>query len=92
VSIEVSSPAFELGATIPKKHAGEGQDVSPPLRWSSLPQGTKEIAIICDDQPSNLRRRVPGAATLAARHQDRAACVADDAFGDASHEPALYGA
>ena len=25
------------------------QDVSPPLRWSPLPQGTKEIVIICDD-------------------------------------------
>ena len=49
MTIEVSSPAFEAGATIPKKHTGEGQDISPPLRWSSLPQGTKEIAIICDD-------------------------------------------
>jgi Raf kinase inhibitor-like YbhB/YbcL family protein len=49
VTIEVSSPAFEAGATIPKKHTGEGPDVSPPLRWSGLPQGTKEIAIICDD-------------------------------------------
>jgi len=49
VTIEVSSPAFEPGATIPKKHTGEGQDVSPPLEWSALPQGTKEIAIICDD-------------------------------------------
>jgi Raf kinase inhibitor-like YbhB/YbcL family protein len=49
VTIEVSSSAFEPGATIPKKHTGEGQDVSPPLRWSSLPRGTKEIAIICDD-------------------------------------------
>jgi phosphatidylethanolamine-binding protein (PEBP) family uncharacterized protein len=38
VTIEVSSPAFEAGATIPKKHTGEGQDVSPPLNWSSLPQ------------------------------------------------------
>jgi Raf kinase inhibitor-like YbhB/YbcL family protein len=49
VSIEVSSPAFEPGATIPKKHTGEGQDVSPSLRWSTVPQGTREIAIICDD-------------------------------------------
>jgi Raf kinase inhibitor-like YbhB/YbcL family protein len=49
VTIEVSSPAFEAGATIPKKHTGEGQDVSPPLQWSKLPQGTKEIAIISDD-------------------------------------------
>jgi Raf kinase inhibitor-like YbhB/YbcL family protein len=49
VTIEVSSPAFEPGATIPKKHTGEGQDVSPPLEWSKPPQETKEIAIICDD-------------------------------------------
>ena len=33
-----------------------------------------------------------GAAALAARHKDRAACVADHALGDAPHEPALYGA
>jgi phosphatidylethanolamine-binding protein (PEBP) family uncharacterized protein len=49
VTIEVFSPAFESGTTIPKRHTGEGDDVSPPLEWSSLPQGTKEIAIICDD-------------------------------------------
>ena len=49
MTIEVSSPAFEAGGTIPRKHTGEGQDVSPPLRWGSLPQGTKEMAIICDD-------------------------------------------
>jgi hypothetical protein len=28
---------------------------------------------------------------LAARHQDRAVRVPNDALGDASHEPALYG-
>jgi phosphatidylethanolamine-binding protein (PEBP) family uncharacterized protein len=49
VTIEVSSPAVEAGTAIPKRHTGEGEDVSPPLKWSSLPQGTKEIALICDD-------------------------------------------
>ena len=49
MTIEVSSSAFEAGATIPKKHTGEGQDVSPPLEWGGLPQRTEEIAIICDD-------------------------------------------
>ena len=49
MTIEVSSPAFEAGATIPKRYTGEGQDVSPPLRWSRLPEGTRELAIICDD-------------------------------------------
>ena len=49
MAIEVMSPAFEPGDTIPKKYTGEGQDVSPPLRWTGLPEGTKEIALICDD-------------------------------------------
>jgi Raf kinase inhibitor-like YbhB/YbcL family protein len=49
MTIEVSSSAFEPGTTIPKKHTGEGQDVSPPLEWGGLPQRTEEIAIICDD-------------------------------------------
>jgi Raf kinase inhibitor-like YbhB/YbcL family protein len=49
MTIALSSPAFEPGGTIPTKHTGEGQDVSPPLRWSGLPEGTKEIALICDD-------------------------------------------
>jgi Raf kinase inhibitor-like YbhB/YbcL family protein len=49
MAIQVSSPAFEPGDTIPKKHTGEGQDVSPALRWTRLPEGTREIALICDD-------------------------------------------
>ena len=49
MTIEVSSPAFESDTIIPKKYTGEGHDISPPLKWSGLPEGTKEIAIICDD-------------------------------------------
>jgi len=56
VSIEVSSPAFEPGGTIPKKHTGEGQDASPPLKWSSLPQGTKQLAIVCDDPDAPIQK------------------------------------
>ena len=49
MSIEVSSPAFAPGEPIPKKYTGEGADVSPPLSWSGVPEGTKELALICDD-------------------------------------------
>jgi Raf kinase inhibitor-like YbhB/YbcL family protein len=49
MAIRVSSPAFEAGDAIPKRHTGEGQDVSPALRWTGLPEGTREIALICDD-------------------------------------------
>ncbi len=49
MAIEVSSPAFKSGGLIPTKHTGEGEDVSPALNWSGLPEGTREIALICDD-------------------------------------------
>jgi Raf kinase inhibitor-like YbhB/YbcL family protein len=34
---------------IPRKSTGDGQDVSPELRWSDVPPGTKSFALICDD-------------------------------------------
>lgn len=45
----LTSPAFQHNHPIPPKYTGEGQDVSPPLNWSGLPQGTVELALICDD-------------------------------------------
>ena len=47
--IELRSTAFAEGQPIPKKYTAEGKNVSPPLRWSKLPAGTKELALICDD-------------------------------------------
>jgi len=47
--IMVQSQAFSQNQPIPKKHTGEGEDISPPLSWSGLPQGTQEIALITDD-------------------------------------------
>ncbi len=49
MSIQVTSPAFEHGKPIPRKYTGEGEDISPPLGWSGLPKGTKELVLICDD-------------------------------------------
>ena len=49
MKIEVKSTAFAQGQAIPKKYTGEGVDVSPPITWSGVPEGTKEIALICDD-------------------------------------------
>lgn len=49
MTIQITSLAFTHGQPIPKKHTGEGADVSPPLSWSNLPANTKEFALICDD-------------------------------------------
>lgn len=48
-TIEVKSSAFETGEMIPKKYTCDGEDVSPPLSWSGVPEGTKSLALISDD-------------------------------------------
>jgi Raf kinase inhibitor-like YbhB/YbcL family protein len=49
MSIQVSSHAFEPGGAIPREYTGEGRDVSPPLAWSGLPEGARELALVCGD-------------------------------------------
>jgi Raf kinase inhibitor-like YbhB/YbcL family protein len=49
VSIQLTSSAFEAGKTIPAKYTCQGDDISPPLKWSSPPPGAKSLALICDD-------------------------------------------
>ena len=49
MTIAVSSSAFAAGQPIPKKYTADGADVSPPLNWSDLPSGTRELALVCDD-------------------------------------------
>jgi Raf kinase inhibitor-like YbhB/YbcL family protein len=47
-SLQVTSPAFDDGASIPPRHAAE-QNVSPPLEWSGVPEGTRELALLVED-------------------------------------------
>ena len=37
------------GGWIPRQHSGEGDDLSPPLRWSGVPRGVGAFALIMDD-------------------------------------------
>lgn len=47
--MELTSPAFEEGGTIPARHTCDGEDLSPPLRWSGVPEGARSLALIVDD-------------------------------------------
>lgn len=47
--LEITSSAFEDQGTIPKQYTADGQDVSPPLSWPGVPEGTESLALICDD-------------------------------------------
>jgi Raf kinase inhibitor-like YbhB/YbcL family protein len=43
------SSAFSHQGSIPKRYTCEGGDISPPLAWSGVPEGTKSFALIVDD-------------------------------------------
>lgn len=49
MEIKITSPAFENEGMIPAKYTCDGEDISPPLQWDAVPEGTKSIALISDD-------------------------------------------
>jgi len=49
MEIKVTSTAFQESGMIPRKYTCDGDDVSPPIEWSGIPDGTKSIALISDD-------------------------------------------
>lgn len=43
------SPAFAHQGDIPRRYTCEGDDLSPPLSWSDVPEGTRSFALVVDD-------------------------------------------
>ncbi|MDM0028373.1 YbhB/YbcL family Raf kinase inhibitor-like protein [Variovorax sp. J31P216] len=54
----LSSPEFKDGDSLDQRHAGNvstnpncvGSNISPPLAWTNVPQGTKSLAVLVHDQ------------------------------------------
>jgi Raf kinase inhibitor-like YbhB/YbcL family protein len=49
MSFQLTSTAFRFGETIPINYTCDGDDVSPPLKWTGSPEGTVSYALIADD-------------------------------------------
>lgn len=45
----LTSTAFARGAGIPRRHSCEGENRSPPLEWSGVPDEAASLAITCMD-------------------------------------------
>lgn len=45
----LSSPVFEHDEPLPLAYTADGDDISPPLTWDGVPEGTKELVLIMDD-------------------------------------------
>lgn len=48
-SFTLTSSAFSDGGEIPRRYTCDGDDLWPPLEWSGLPDGTRSLALACDD-------------------------------------------
>ena len=47
--IRVESPAMASGETMPRRYTPDGHNLSPPITWTGLPDGAREIAVVCAD-------------------------------------------
>ena len=56
VRLELTSIAFDDGDALPRRFAHDDENLSPPLEWSTAPDGTAELAILCEDLDAPRRR------------------------------------
>lgn len=47
--IELRSPAFNDHTLMPDRFSYDGGNASPPLEWGSVPEGTQELVLLCED-------------------------------------------
>jgi Raf kinase inhibitor-like YbhB/YbcL family protein len=45
----LESGAFEHAQPIPKRHTCDGEDVSPPLHWTNVPEEARSLVLLLDD-------------------------------------------
>ncbi|HEY6422764.1 MAG TPA: YbhB/YbcL family Raf kinase inhibitor-like protein [Pseudonocardiaceae bacterium] len=49
MAFTLSSPAFADNGFLPKQYTCDGENVSPPLAWSEVPEGTAELVLLLED-------------------------------------------
>lgn len=49
MAIDLRSSEFANGATIPRSHTCDGDDSSPALEWSGVPEAAGSLAVIMED-------------------------------------------
>lgn len=49
MTIRLESTAFEEGGAIPRQHTCDGENASPPLSWSGVPEGARALVLIVAD-------------------------------------------
>ncbi|MBN1683832.1 MAG: YbhB/YbcL family Raf kinase inhibitor-like protein [Gammaproteobacteria bacterium] len=53
--MQLSSSVFSHQQSIPSKYTCDGENISPPLKWSEVPHGTQSFVLICDDPDASMK-------------------------------------
>lgn len=48
-TLQISSPAFSSGGAIPRRFSCQGDGISPPVKWSGVPNKAKSLALTVAD-------------------------------------------
>jgi Raf kinase inhibitor-like YbhB/YbcL family protein len=82
------SPAFDAGARIPDTYTCDGDNRSPPLRWSGVPAGAKSLVLVMEDRTAKgfvhwtVLDASPAASGLAGGRVPRGGTETKNSFGD----------
>ncbi|MBI3634409.1 MAG: YbhB/YbcL family Raf kinase inhibitor-like protein [Candidatus Yonathbacteria bacterium] len=49
MSLTITSPAFEMNGSIPSRFTCDGDNISPALNFSNIPEGTQSFALTMED-------------------------------------------
>jgi len=49
MALELRSTAFQDGEMIPSEQTCDGEDISPPLAWTGVREGTESLAVLMED-------------------------------------------
>lgn len=49
VTLRLTSPRLQPDAPMPEAFTCDGNEISPPLQWYGLPEGTRSLALIIED-------------------------------------------
>jgi Raf kinase inhibitor-like YbhB/YbcL family protein len=68
--VEVFSPAFVDGGSIPPRYTADGGGLSPPLVWSGVPEKAEALVLLIEDADSpTMHPLVHGIASLGVRER-----------------------
>src|SRR5262245_55225993 len=48
-AIVVRSPRIAADQPIPRDYTADGRNISPPIAWTNVPSGTKQLALVLED-------------------------------------------